>query len=169
MTWLVVAWGNPGEETRQRRAQAPRSAQAGAPTENGGCVSAVTRSIGNDEPRKAAAPARCFGIEGHVGSHMHGFETLGRIHGCASGKRCGQKVRGRRSCWCPRFASAGLWAGGARFRSGLERGADGFGQFVQPAGSMGESPESERSPREQRANQSWQRDRRATDSWQGNP
>lgn len=127
MTWLVVAWGSSGEETRQRCAQAPRPAQAGTPTENGGCVSAVTRSIGNDEPRKAAAPARCFGIEGHVGNHMHDFETLGRIDGCASSKRCGQKVRERRSCWCPRFVSAGLRAGGARFRSGLERGANSFG------------------------------------------
>lgn len=36
MTWLVVAWGNPGEETRRRRAQAPRSAQADAPTETRG-------------------------------------------------------------------------------------------------------------------------------------
>lgn len=142
---------------------------SGRPDGNEGCVSAVTRRIGNDVPRKAVAPARCFGIEGHVGNRMHDFETLGRTDGRASGKRCGQKVRGRRSCWCPRFVSAGLGAGGARFRSGLERSADGFGQFAQPAGSVGESPESERSPREQRANQSRQRGGRATDSWRGKP
>lgn len=136
---------------------------------NKGCVSTVTQHIGNGALWKAVAPARCFGIEGHVGNRMHGFETLGGHDHRASGESGGQKVRGRRSWWCRRFASAGLRSGGARLRSGLEQGVNGFGRLASPSGSMGESPESERSPREHRANQSRQRGRRATDFWRGNP
>jgi hypothetical protein len=120
----------------------PTTGRASVPVRFGGrsdgnkeCVSAVTRCIGNGVLRKAVAPARCFGIEGHVGNRVHGFETLGHRDDRASGGSGGQKVRRRRSCWPRGFASAGPRSGGARLRSGLEQGTDGFGCLVSPTGA----------------------------------
>jgi hypothetical protein len=101
----------------------------------------ATMSPGRLQRQRDASASR-----GHAGNRVCGFETLGCDDDCESGGSGSQKVRRRRFRRCRGFASAGLWPGGTQLRLGPEQSAEGFGRSVLPTRSMGESPESERSP-----------------------
>jgi len=107
--------GKPGRGNSTTTGASSTAHFGGGSCRNAEYVSVVTLCIGNDARWKAAAPAGCFGIAGHARDRVDGFETLGCTDGRIRDTRSSQKVRRRRSCWCRRFASAGLRAGGSGF------------------------------------------------------